>query len=175
MSKVSTTISVLVQYIEEYRIIPIKYMDGHQVKECGKISCCRTPKNADGQDKPYVKIYDTKTDSFYDIAKEGDPYGTECIIELIKGKMEVPEDTESIFYSVFCLLHEAGHYFDYQKDPEKYDEDFIERDIGDRTREAALEYRSRPIEKRADLYAIEHLAETIKSVDTRLFRGMLLG
>lgn len=123
----STKIQFLRECISEYRNIPVRYIDGNDVKRSGKLASCMTPKENDGIKEPFIKIYNTTTNYFYDIAKEGDPFGTECIMNMIRQKMIIPEGTDAIFYSVFALLHEVGHYYDYKRNPDKYSSDYYRK------------------------------------------------
>lgn len=172
MSKVSAKLSVIKDCLDEYNCIPIKYITKDQLRK--NIVSCMTPIIVDGKYDPYVKIFDINTDCFYQIADKNDPYGTECIMTMIRQKIDIPDDTEAIFYSVFCLLHEAGHYFDYMTDPNYYNANYIDEEYCENTPESAKAYRNRPLEKKADKYALEHISTTIIRLNERLFHGYLL-
>lgn len=172
MGSISSRISVLRESIPEVNTIPFRYITPDELREKGRISSCATPTGEDYGGKAHIKIYNANTDNFYEIARAYDPCGTKCIMELIKSRMDVPEDIEDIIFAVFCLLHEAGHYYDYQKDPGKYKSNYVEAGPNG-TLEDAKAYRNRPLEKVADEYALERLADALKRLNLEMIRQRL--
>ena len=97
-------------------------------------------------------------------------------MELINTKIKVTKENDAMLYSIFTLLHEAGHWYDYKDNPDEYTNELEawnnSADSGI-SMEAAMAYRNRTMESRADQFALNHLWEAWIEIDTRIFKGLL--
>ena len=176
INELSAKVSCIKDCIPVYNNIPVVFLSVEDVKISGKIAMCRTPKESNfitGRPSAHVAFYNTDSSIFYGIAKEGDPFGTECIMKLIRNVVSVSSGNDGIYYTVFTLLHEASHYFDYTNNPADYNNALIMEAKFEKTIEYAMEYRKRALEKKADDYALENMQKVISEINTRLFHGML--
>lgn len=175
MGVLSTRISCLKDTLSILKGIEIKLCTASQIKEYG-IATCETPKKGCEEHEPFIRVYNGNTNEFYKIALEADPNGTSCIMELIGTKTEVTKENTAMLYCIFTLLHEAGHWYDYKNRPDEYtsDVDAVDNSVfPDSSIDAARAYRKRPIENRADQFALDHIIEAWKEVNEKIFHGLL--
>ena len=158
----------------EYMIPCLTVYNGVNVKlkdSINGIGCARffSPKpGLEEKCEPFIEIFNSDTRKSYQICAEQDHGATQCVMKLLREKFIVPEEEESLFYIIFVLLHEAGHWNDYINRRIWYNQNFI--DNKDETEE---EYRNRPCENSADIFALEHFEEAWNELNDHLFHGIM--
>ncbi|WP_286081559.1 hypothetical protein [Parablautia intestinalis] len=175
MNNLSTRSRNLAEALSIFEGVEVKFCTIGQVKEYG-LAKCNTPKKGCEKNKPFIRICDEDTNIIYNMALQCDPNGTSCIMELINTKIKVTKENDAMLYSIFTLLHEAGHWYDYKDNPDEYTNELEawnnSADSGI-SMEAAMAYRNRTMESRADQFALNHLWEAWIEIDTRIFKGLL--
>ncbi len=166
MRGISVQPKIIIQCLSVYReiyTILVKSIDGKSP------AVFRSPKpGREGEYKPCIVIYNGNSQKIYQILNEHDHEATQCIMKLIRERFIVPEGEESLFYIIFVLLHEAGHWFDYHNNRSWYNENFT-----DRICETEEEYRQKPCEKRADQFALDHFEDAWNELTDNYFYGLM--
>ena len=118
--------------------------------------------------KPCIIVFNGDSQKTYQIFDNCNHEATQCIMGLIRERFVIPKGEEALFYIIFVLLHEVGHWHDYHERRKWYDQNFT-----DDTRETEEEYRQRPCEKSADGYALDHFEDAWNELNNSLFRGLM--
>lgn len=116
--------------------------------------------------EPYIAIFNKNSQTVYQIVEEKDYEATQRIMGLLSERFVIPEGEEPLFYIIFVLLHEAGHWYDYHNK-----RSWFNQNATGEVSKTAEEYRKKPIEKSADRFALEHFESAWNELNDRLFRG----
>ena len=135
-----------------YNEITVKWIDSIEGEKIASFFSPKTESEQEGE--PFIAIFNADSNTIFQVCDAYDHVTTECIMKLIREKFIIPKGDESIFYIIFVLLHEAGHWYDYHNRRSWYNQNVINE-----VSNSAEEYRQRPIEKSADRFAIEHFEE----------------
>lgn len=120
----------------------------------GRIAVIKTPKPGSEEEcQPRIEIINAFSRDIYQACKTHDHENTLCIMKIIREKFVIPDGEESLFYIIFTLLHEAGHWYDYHNRRDWYNKNFSDEPC------EAEEYRQRPCEESADKFAMDHFEE----------------
>ena len=166
MRGMTTKPEYIIQCLSLYNEIEVELIRSVTAKGVARF---RSPKiGLEEGHKPYIAILNGDSGRIYQACETYDSETTQTIMNLIREKFIIPEGDESLFYIIFVVLHEAGHWYDYHNRRSWYNQNI--NDDGNCTAE---EYRNRPLEKSADDFALEHFEEAWNELNSRLFHNML--
>ncbi|MFN7251533.1 MAG: hypothetical protein ACK4M9_12165 [Anaerobacillus sp.] len=136
-----------------------------------------------------VHIQNVSIEEFNEIMRNGNPPDFRKIRGMINDNINYPISMFDVIYAVFCLYHEEGHWIDFKSSGQS-GSDFMRKDapfrkpvyeLGERIKkeedpnlklklgnEWTLLYRNIPMEKYADIYALNKLSE----IDWKEFEKM---
>ncbi len=167
MCRFSTEIKNIIQCLPIYKDIEVEYDS-----ESNYMSKCCTPMKGQIENAKIVFRYN-QTKLIYKMAFATDKETMDCIMKSIPQIDKISYEYSEIAYALFLVLHEAGHYYDYKSNPERYNKDFEGLESKEIENMSVEEYRNRPIEKRADAFAFEHFVESWNILNKSLFYNYL--
>lgn len=166
MRGLSTKPKNIIPFLSVYDGVTVNFTN--DMKDVGVARFFSPKPGLEQEGKPYVTIYNGDSQKIYQIYEEYDHGATQCIMELIREEFVVPKGEESLFYIIFVLLHEAGHWYDYLNNHDWYNQNFTDEKCN-----TPEEYRNKPCEKSADKFALEHFENAWDELNESLFNGLL--
>ena len=165
MHGLSTETKHIIKCLSLYK--DINYHLREEVTGKGIAFFASPPVGSEEKANPYIEIINANSDKIYQACKKYDPDNTRCIMNIIRERYETPVEDESLFYIIFVLLHEAGHWYDYHNRRDWYNKNYIKEDC------EAEEYRQRPCEESADRFAMDHFEEAWKELMESFPSGLM--
>ena len=166
MRGLSTKPEYMIPCLTVYKGVNVKLKNSINEIRCAYFSSPKPGLEEEGE--PFITIFNSDTRKIYQICDEQDHDATQYIMKLLREKFIIPEGEESLFYIIFVLLHEAGHWNDYINRRIWYNQNFTDK--ADVTEE---EYRNRPCENSADVFALEHFEDAWNELNDHFFHGIM--
>ena len=165
MRGLSTKPEYLIPYLTLYKNVEVKL--SNRIQKNGVARFYSPKQEFEEEFKPYILVYNADSRKIYQECEQFDSETTQCIMRLIRKKFVVPEGEEPLFYILFVLLHEVGHWYDYLNRRDWYNKNFNDDDC------EAEEYRNKPCEKSADEFALGNFENAWNELNVGLFHGKM--
>lgn len=110
----------ILQCLSLYKGIRYKLKNTAAVK---RIAVFLSPKiGVEEEIQPCIEIINAYSSDIYQVCETQDYENTLCIMNIIREKFNIPDGDESLFFIIFVLLHEAGHWYDYHNRRDWYND-----------------------------------------------------